>query len=116
MKRLIAALLFLPLPALAQPTTCADAVTALMGDLGPDEQAAFLEMDRADLIEHRDGFGAGIAAEMGLTAGNPELTASCSEGYAFPEAMSAVDRAHPYSISLIIMERVWDQIHQGPGS
>ncbi len=116
MKRLIFALALLPLPAFAFPQTCPEAVSALIADLGPDEKAAFLEMERAELAEHRDGFGAGIAAEFDLVNGNPALSESCSADYAFPESMSAADRTHPYSIAMIIMERVWDRLHDVPGS
>ncbi len=71
----------------------------LISTLDPESLDMLRTMPKDDLVQYHHGWGTDIRNVYGLWGGNPELMASCG-------------RRHPDDCSMVIMEAVWDSVHE----
>lgn len=87
------------------PKTCKAAVHWLINNMDEKSKKSVKETPREDLIKYHRGWGAGIRNNYGLWRGNELLIQSCL-------ALRENEEIHPDSVSMIIIEETWDELHR----
>jgi hypothetical protein len=86
------------------PTTCDAAVDHVLERLDHESREIVRGTRREDLIQFHHGWGTGIRNDLGMWRGNSTLIASCV-------ALRPGTEFHPDSASMIIIEGVWERLH-----
>ena len=82
----------------ALPSTIDEAVDFILSEMSDEDRKTFMETPRNDLIKYHHGFGTAIRNRLGLWSGNSKL-------------MQATGKQHPDDASMVIIEALWDRLH-----
>ena len=88
------------------PRTCRAAITKIVDAMSPSDKAELRKEKREDLIQYHFGWGMGIRNEFGLWGGNRALARDCAR----MARTKGPERLHPDTISMVIIEGVWDAL------
>ncbi|WP_143872794.1 DUF6794 domain-containing protein [Catenovulum sediminis] len=87
------------------PLTCKEAALDIYKSLDQESINTLQETEKEDLIQFHLGWGMGIRNSYGLWSEGSPIRKSCA-------AMSGEQDMHPDSASSVIMELVWDLVHE----
>lgn len=85
------------------PQTVEEAVTRILSQMSVANKEQVRATPKKDLTRFHHGWGTGIRNAFGLWAGNQALLDDCR-------------RSHPDSASMVIIEAVWERLHQEEGT